>query len=327
MAREEAEALLRLRHDAEGQLRQQTLKMGRSLEDAHASLDSFVSQQQTRRARELASRQKQLAGWDGQLQKLTKLLELAAANDGGAKGAAARASLAVADRDARGFGGARDSTPPFGAGSRRNLFGVSPQAERGPGSAAMGGVWSGDRGSDASPGSMHSGGFFGGVFGGSPQQVARHGGSGGGGGPSGDRGGADAFVDGAATLRGLIETLSSTMRAALDEHTGALNALDARRREMDSLEREAYEMRLEQVMPPPCSSSLGPRTLHPPLALALCIRPWPSHFASSLGPRTLHRPLALPRLSSSPPLPPHPPLACSSRFKGSCAHCRTCVST
>ena len=74
----EAEALLRLRLDAEATLRTHAREIQRSLADAHTSLDSFVTQQQARRGRELAGRQRQLAAWDGQLAKLAKLLELSA---------------------------------------------------------------------------------------------------------------------------------------------------------------------------------------------------------------------------------------------------------
>lgn len=63
----EAEALLQLRHDSDTALRSQAREMQRSLADAHTSLDSFVSTQQTRRAKELEQRQALLKEWDVQL--------------------------------------------------------------------------------------------------------------------------------------------------------------------------------------------------------------------------------------------------------------------
>lgn len=104
--RAEAEDLLRLRHDGEASLRQQAREMARSLADAHTSLDSFVSQQQARRARELQSRQKQLAEWDGQCQKVLRLIELSAGDTRGGRGPGdqARGQAARAELEAQGGG-------------------------------------------------------------------------------------------------------------------------------------------------------------------------------------------------------------------------------
>ena len=133
--RAEAEAVMRLRHDAEVSLRQQSREMQTALADAHTSLGSFVSQQQTRRAREVQLRQRMLEGWEEEM----------------------RATLS------RGGGG----------------------------------------------------------------------GSGGGGGGGG--GG------------GLVASLREALQGALDEHTKALDSLDRRAREADSLERAWYERRVEEL--------------------------------------------------------------------------------
>ena len=78
--RAEAEAMLQLRHDSDQTLRAQAREMQRSLADAHTSLDSFVSVQQTRRAKELEQRQRLLAEWDA---KLRSSLQAARGSSGG----------------------------------------------------------------------------------------------------------------------------------------------------------------------------------------------------------------------------------------------------
>ena len=68
--RREAEALLRLRHDAEAALRHEHRAMQKLLADAHTSLGQFVAQQQTRRAKELEERKAQLASWHAEMRRL-----------------------------------------------------------------------------------------------------------------------------------------------------------------------------------------------------------------------------------------------------------------
>ena len=152
--RAEAEAVMRLRHDAEVSLRQQSREMQTALADAHTSLGSFVSQQQTRRAREVQLRQRMLEGWEEEM----------------------RATLS------RGGGGG-------------------------------------------------SGG----------------GGGGGGGGGSGSGGGGGGGGSGGGGGGGLVASLREALQGALDEHTKALDSLDRRAREADSLERAWYERRVEEL--------------------------------------------------------------------------------
>ena len=194
VSRDEAESLLRGRQQAEAQLRQQVTTLHRSLEDAHASLESFVTQQQGRRARELQSRQKQLAAWDGQLLKLLKLLELTVRSDG-AKGQAARAALAVSDDTAR-----------AGASGRPGVL-----------SSLWPGRWP-ERSDKPAPGDDRRG--------------------------DGEAT-AEAYNAGAATLRGLVESMSTFLRGAMEEHASALRAMGASSRDFDALDRASYERQIE----------------------------------------------------------------------------------
>jgi len=190
VSRDEADSLLRGRQQAEAQLRQQVTVLHRSLEDAHASLESFVTLQQGRRARELQSRQKQLAAWDGQLQKLLKLLELTV-RSGGAKGQAARAALAVSD----------DTASASASGRLSVLSSLWPERSDKP-----------------APGDDRRG----------DGEAA-----------------AEAFNTGAATLRGLVESLSTFLRDAMEEHASALKAMGASSRDFVALDRASYERQIE----------------------------------------------------------------------------------
>ena len=82
----EAEAVLRLRHDSEANLRQQCRELQRALADVHTSLGSFTTQQQARRAREVVQRQRQLSSWEGELRSALEERAEAVSNGGNGSG-------------------------------------------------------------------------------------------------------------------------------------------------------------------------------------------------------------------------------------------------
>ena len=110
--RSEAEALLQLRHSSEAELRTSARSMQRSITDAHTSLDSFVTSQQTRRGRELEQRHEKLGEWEAMLRGVLAQVDASlvstarrgrasrrgrpAASRCGRRGRAARAAAAVA---------------------------------------------------------------------------------------------------------------------------------------------------------------------------------------------------------------------------------------